>query len=331
MAVSKALRDAPDISQATKAKVKEEAERIHYLPNQAARRLRSRNSMLLGVVVPQIHHPYFSNLVWGIERQACELGYQILLAHSLDSGDVELREVRRLLAHRVDGLLLVPAARWQHRLATLEMLRDAAVPAVLLDRYPAGAHQFAKVSWMVNQDRQGAECATRHLMDLGHRDIICLAGPHGSSASAARLEGYRRTMDEEVGTGCDAKVFLAGHGIEGGSKAMSQALAERARCTGIVAFSDSVAFGAIELLLSQGIRVPDDVSVVGFGDSLMAKHFRVPLTTLRIPVADMGAAAVHALLNLIGGNSVDPREMPVELVIRETTAAPGAGLGWNLE
>jgi DNA-binding LacI/PurR family transcriptional regulator len=319
MAVSKALRDAPDISAATKARVKAEAQRLDYVPNQAARNLRACRSHLLGVVVPQINHPYFSNIVWGIERQAEASGYQILLGHSLDAASHEVAEVRKLLARQVDALLLVPAVRWQDRLATLELASSRDVPVVLLDRFPAGANQFPRVTWIVNNDRLGAEKATQHLLELGHREILFFAGPHGSSSSAARLEGYRRAMADSPAGQEDRRVFLAGHGIEGGEKAMSQVLDEGAPCTALVAFNDSVAFGAIDLLLRQGQRIPHDISVVGFGDSLLARHFRVPLTTMHCAVADMGSAAVQAALELIAHCPVQPRELNTELIIREST------------
>lgn len=321
MAVSKALRDAPDISAATKARVRAEADRLKYVPNQAARNLRSRQSFLLGAVVPQINHPYFSNVVWGIERHADSQGYQVLLSHSLDSADLELDVVRKLLARQVDGLMLVPAVRWQNRLATLELAASANVPVVLLDRYPAGADQFERVSWIVTADGPGMEAVVDHLIQQGHRDILFLAGPHGSSSSAARMEGYRRAMTR---AGCydPARVFLAGHGLEGGRKGMLQALSEGVSFTAVAGFNDSVAFGAIEVLLGQGLSVPGDVSVTGFNDSLLAAYFRVPLTTVRVPIIEMGTAAMVMMSEFIAGNRPQPRELSVELVVRDSTASP---------
>ena len=139
MAVSKALRDAPDISVTTKARVQAEARRRNYVPNRAAQNLRLRRSGLIGIVVPQINHTYYSHLVWGIERQAEAIDLQVLIASSLDRAENEMREVQKMIARQVEALLLVPAVRWQHRLATLEMVRSSGIPTVLLDAYPAGA------------------------------------------------------------------------------------------------------------------------------------------------------------------------------------------------
>ena len=319
MAVSKALRDAPDISVATRARVQEEARKRHYVPNRAAQNLRARRSGLIGVVVPQINHAYHSNLVWGIERQAQALGLQVMLGHSLDQAEDEMREVQKMISRQVEALLLVPAVRWQHRLATLEMLGSSAVPTVLLDAYPAGADRFPQVSWVVCDDQHGGQLATEHLLELGHREILFLAGPNGSSSSAGRFSGYQRALTEAKTEYTDHRVFLAGKDIESGRKAMTQALSEKVGFTAVVAHNDSVALGAMETLLQQGFRLPADVSVVGFGDGLLAENFRVPLSTIRIPQVEMGEAALRLAVDLQKGLAVEPRTLPVEFIKRGST------------
>lgn len=319
MAVSKALRDAPDISVTTKARVQAEARRCNYVPNRAAQNLRLRRSGLLGVVVPQINHTYYSNLVCGVERQAEATGLQILLSHSLDRAENEMREVQKLISRQVEALLLVPAVRWQHRLATLELIRASRVPTVLLDAYPAGAENFSQVSWVVCDDQRGGRLATEHLLELGHREILFLAGPNGSSSSAGRFCGYQKALMAAGVPYSDTRVYLADKDISSGAKAMAQALSEKAPFTAIVAHNDSVAIGAINTLLQQGFRVPEDVSVVGFGDGVLATHFRVPLTTVRIPQVEMGETAVRLAMDLQKGASVEPRHLPVDIMIRAST------------
>ncbi len=320
MAVSKALRDAPDISAATKARVQAEAKRQHYVPNRAAQNLRSRRSGLVGVVVPQIHHTYYSHLVWGIERQAEARGFQVLLAHSLDRAENELNEVRKLLSRQIEALFLIPAIRWQHRLATLDLVRAGGVPTVLLDAYPAGADKFPGVTWVVCDDQRGSFLATEHLLELGHRRILFLAGPNGSSSSAGRFGGYQRALAAAGVSYSDTRVFLSGRDIEAGRHAMSQAISEKVEFTAVVAFNDSVAIGAAETLLKQGVRVPEDVSIAGFGDGLLAENFRVPLTTVRVPQMEMGETALRLALELQKGAPVAPRTLPVEIIVRASTA-----------
>jgi DNA-binding LacI/PurR family transcriptional regulator len=319
MAVSKALRDAPDISAATKARVQAEARRRHYIPNRAAQNLRLRRSGLVGLVVPQINHAYYSHLIWGVERQAEASELQVLIASSLDRAENEMKEVRKMMARQVEALLLVPAVRWQHRLATLDLVRSSGIPVVLLDGYPAGAESFPQVTWVTSDDRGGGQMATQHLLGLGHKEILFLAGPNGSSSSAGRFSGYQRALAEAGVAYSDARVFLADKDIESGRKAMAQALSEKAPFTGIVAYNDSVAIGAAETLLQQGFRIPEDVSLVGFGDGVLASYFRVPLTTVRVPQTEMGETAVRLALDVQKGKKTPPRQLPVEIIVRGST------------
>ena len=319
MAVSKALRDAPDISVTTKARVRAEARRRNYIPNRAAQNLRLRRSGLIGVVVPQINQTYYSHLVWGMERQAESAGLQILLGASLDRAENEMREVQKLISRQVEALLLVPAVRWQHRLATLELVRASAIPTILLDAYPAGAENFPGVSWVVCDDQRGGQLATEHLVELGHRDILFLAGPNGSSSSAGRFSGYQRALAAAGVPYSDTRVFLADKDIDSGRKAMAQAFSEKASFTAVVAYNDSVAIGAAHTLLQQGFRIPEEISIVGFGDGLLAENFRVPLTTVRIPQMEMGEIAVRLAMELQKGAPVQPRQLPVEIIVRAST------------
>jgi DNA-binding LacI/PurR family transcriptional regulator len=321
MAVSKALRDAPDISVATKARVQAEAKRRNYIPNRAAQNLRLRRTGLIGVVVPQINHTYYSHLVWGVERQAEAMNLQVLIASSLDRAESEMREVQKLISRQVEAILLVPAVRWQHRLATLELVRASGIPTVLLDAYPAGAENFPNVSWVVCDDQRGGQLATEHLLELGHREILFLAGPNGSSSSAGRFSGYQRALAAADVPYSDTRVYLADKDIDSGRKAMSQALSEKAPFTAIVAHNDSVAIGAADTLFQQGFRIPDDASIVGFGDGILAAHFRVPLTTVRVPQTEMGEAAVRLALELPKNSTVRPRQLPVEIIVRSSTKA----------
>lgn len=324
MAVSKALRDAPDISVGTKARVQAEARRRNYIPNRAAQNLRLRRSGLIGIVVPRINHTYYSHLVWGVERQAEALDLQVLIASSLDRAENEMREVQKMISRQVEALLLVPAVRWQHRLATLEMIRTSGIPTILLDAYPAGAENFPHVSWVVCDDQRGGQMATEHLLELGHREILFLAGPNGSSSSAGRFSGYQRALAAAGVPYSDTRVYLADKDIDSGRNAMTQALSEKAPFSAIVAHNDSVAIGAADTLFQQGFRIPEDISIVGFGDGLLAAHFRVPLTTVRVPQTEMGEMAVRLALDLQKGKPVQPRQMPVEITVRSSTKKKAA-------
>jgi LacI family transcriptional regulator len=234
-----------------------------------------------------------------------------------------MREVQKLIARQVEALLFVPAVRWQHRLATLEMVRASGIPTVLLDAYPAGAENFPQVSWVVCDDQRGGQLATEHLLELGHREILFLAGPNGSSSSAGRFSGYQRALAAAGVPYSDTRVYLAGRDIDSGRHAMAQALSEKAPFSAIVAHNDGVAIGAADTLFQQGFRLPDDVSIVGFGDGLLAENFRAPLTTVRVPQTEMGETAVRLALDLQKGKSAPPRQLPVEIIVRSSTKKKG--------
>jgi LacI family transcriptional regulator len=241
------------------------------------------------------------------------------LASSLDQAETEMRETQKLIARQVEALLLIPAVRWQHRLATLELARASRTPTVLLDAYPAGAENFPNVTWVVCDDQRGGVMATEHLLELGHREILFFAGPNGSSSSAGRFSGYQKALAAAGVPYSDSRIFLAGRDIEAGSKAMSQALTEKVPFSAIVAHNDSVAIGAATALFQQGFRVPEDVSIVGFGDGVLAENFRVALTTIRIPQIAMGETAVRLAMELRKGAPVQPRQLPVEIIVRAST------------
>jgi LacI family transcriptional regulator len=319
MAVSKALRDAPDISAKTKARVQAEAQRLQYIPNRAAQSLRAKRNALLGVVVPALNTLHYADYVSAIETQAQGNGFQVVLAQSKDQGSQEVQEVKRLIALQVQGVLMAPATRWQSRLASLELLRDARVPVVLLESYPAGAESFKNVSWIISEDQRGTEMVTAHLCSLGHKSIIFLSGPNGSSASAARFTGYKKALSA-AGVEFDNRlIYLAGKDIESGKNAMMQALSEGVQFTAVVGFNDYVALGAMEILRTQGFATPGSVSVAGFGDMPLALYGPVPLTTVRTPAADIGARAVHMLTAMMQGGHAEPRMLPVELIVRQST------------
>jgi DNA-binding LacI/PurR family transcriptional regulator len=165
--------------------------------------------------------------------------------------------------------------------------------------------------------------ATEHLLELGHREILFLAGPNGSSSSAGRFSGYQRALAAAGVPYSDTRVYLAGRDIDSGRHAMAQALSEKAPFSAIVAHNDGVAIGAADTLFQQGFRLPDDVSIVGFGDGLLAENFRAPLTTVRVPQTEMGETAVRLALDLQKGKSAPPRQLPVEIIVRSSTKKKG--------
>ena len=322
MTVSKALRDKPDISTATKARIRRLVEKMGYVPDSAATSLRSRTSRLLGVIIPGVTDPIYARVLTAIEQQAHELGYDLILNQSLGSVEREETALRRLLARRVDGLLLAPVHRLEPHTPAYDELLQRGIPAVVLGHRSAFC---AKLVAVEIDDMGASAAATRHLLELGHRRIAFLAGPLAAPWATERLEGYRRALREAGVPIDDRLIFHAGSTIEEGARSALQLIQEQPGATALQGANDLVAIGAANLLLNQGVRIPQDLSVVGFGNVLVSEYFRVPLTTIRQPKFRLGAVAMETLVKLIRGEPTETKRLPAELIIRASSGPVGPG------
>jgi DNA-binding LacI/PurR family transcriptional regulator len=319
MTVSKVMRDAPDISAATKARVRALAENMGYMPDSVAQGLRNRTTKLFGLVISAMTNPIFARVVMAIEELACEMGYDLIVAHSLNVPEREQTIIRRLLSRRVDGLFIVPVYRLERTAPVYEELLRRGTATVLLGHRAPFCDKFVSVE---TDDVSASHSATKHLLDLGHKRIAFFAGPPAAPSSQERFEGYRRALREANMEVEYPLVFQAGATIEEGEKAALQMLNESPGATAVQAVNDLVAIGAANILLGQGLNIPGDVSIVGFGNILVSEHFRVPLTTLRQPKLRLGVAAMESMLKLLKGQRPDPKRLGAELIIRQSTAAP---------
>jgi LacI family transcriptional regulator, galactose operon repressor len=319
MTVSKALRDAPDVSIATKSRIKMLAQQMGYVPDSSAQGLRTKTSKLFGLVIPSITNPIFARIVHAIEEHAHELGYDVLLTHSLNKPEREEACIRRLLSRRVDGLFISPVYRYEAEARIYQEILARRTPTVLLGPPAAFCKSFVSVEI---EELFASQTATQHLLKLGHKRIAYLTGPATAPWAHDRFEGYRRAL-REAGIEVDDKlVFQSGGTIEDGTKAALQMLNEACDATAIQAVSDLVAIGCAETLLTQGLKIPGDISIVGFGNILTTEYFRVPMTTIRQPKFRLGVAAMDTMLQLIRGQTVQPRRLMAELIERASTAPP---------
>jgi len=318
MTVSKVLRDAPDISRETKAKIKQLARQMGYVPNFAAQSLRTRTSRLLGMVIPSSANPMFSRVILAIEEQAHEMGLELIVAHTLNSEEREEAVIQRLLARRVDGLFISPVYRLRPEAPVYATLLSRGVPTVILGHGAPFCRQFANVE---TDDIQASFAATQHLIQLGHRRIAFFAGPHAAPWAKERFEGYRRALRDADMEVDDNLVFQAGGTIEDGAKTALQFVNESARATAIQAVNDSVAIGCASTFLDQGIRIPEDLSLMGYGNILTSEYFRVPLTTVRQPKFALGVAAMESMKKLLGGERPPNKRLRAELILRRSVAA----------
>ena len=319
MTVSKALRDEPDVSAATRARIKALARQLGYVPDSSAQGLRTKTTKLFGLIIPSITNPVYARIVMAIEERAHELGYDILFAHSLNLPEREELCLRRFLSRRVDGLFISPVYRFEAEARIYQEILASKIPTVLLGPPATFCKSFVSVEI---EEQLASHAATRHLIGLGHKRIAYLTGPPTAPWAHERFEGYRRAL-REAGLEVDDKlVFQSGSTIEDGTNAALQMLNEGCQATAIQAVSDLVAIGCANALLSQGLKIPQDVSVVGFGNVLAAEYFQVPLTTIRQPKHRLGIAAVQTMLSLLRGEKVLSKRLPAELVERKSSAPP---------
>jgi LacI family transcriptional regulator len=321
MTVSKALRGAADISADTKTRIKLLAQQMGYVPDSMAQGLRSHTTKLLGLVLSTVTNPIFARMISAIEEGAHEWGYDLILAHTLNVPEREDACIRRLLSRRVDGLFIAPVYRLAPTAAIYEELAQRQTPTVILGHRAPFCAQFHNVE---TDDLTASYLLTRHLLELGHKRIAFLCGPSVSPWAHERLEGFRRAMREAQIEPDDRLIFTAGTSIEEGEKAAMQMLNESASMTAIQAASDFVAIGAANIYLNQGIKIPEDLSIVGFGNIQVSEHFRVPLTTVRQPKLRLGVAAMDIMQKLRRGERPESRRLPAEVIIRASTAPPKA-------
>ncbi len=312
--VSRALNGKPDVSPETRARVLEVAKRLGYRPNRLARGLRSNKTFTLGVIVTDIANPFFAELVKGVEEAARQNGYSILLEDTGEDSEKEATAIQTMLAERVDGLLITPV---QSDSNTLEDVLKSKIPTVLMGRY----FSDLKLPYVVTNDVRGAALATKHLIDLGHRNIAHVGGPLHISSAQDRLSGYRQALQAHGIPIRKEYVLMGAVTLEDGYEVGKELLKLKPLPTAVFAYSDFVAIGLMQSLLDEGLRIPDDVSLVGYDNITFSAYTRVPLTTVEIPKRDLGREAVQMLVQLLkGGSALKSREkkLPVKLVLRQS-------------
>lgn len=266
----------------------------------------------IGVLLQAAGGSYFEALLQGIEAQLTALGYTMLRVCGDWSAREEAEQVRALVARRVAGVIL-PCAVLDDVL--LQRLAEE-VPIVVTGR---GGHGERLRSLSID-NRAGALLAVRHLVSLGHRRIAHIAGPPDQADARDRFSGYRQAL-EEVGLRFEPNLVVQGGFLKGGGLAAMHALLERTTpFTAVFAANDLSACGARQALLRYGIRVPDDISLIGFDDAVEALSTDPPLSTIRQPVCALGRAAATEIVNLVSGNGATGLALPpLELVVRGST------------
>jgi len=289
--VSRALRDHPDISRETKRRVTEAAEKYHYQPNQLAQSLQKKRSNTIGVIVPEIRHHFFSTVISGIEEIAYDHGFTIMVCQSNETLSREILNTQALVANQVAGLLIAISSETTN-VDHLSGALKQGVPLVQFDRVV----EELPTSKVVVDDYKAAYEAVTHLAKAGYRRIGHLGGQEGIALNRHRYDGYRDALRDN-GLEYEEKFYMhGGYREEDGRKGAERYLALDELPEAILAINDPVAVGIFSKFKEVGVRIPDDVALVGFSDTPAAALIEPALTTVYQPAFEMGQTAAALLL-----------------------------------
>ena len=310
--VSRILNGTARVSESKKAAVMEAIRQLNYRPNALARSLAQGRTHSVGVLTQDIASPFYGEALRGVEDALAGTGMVPLFASGQWNLQDEVERIEHLLSRRVDGIIILTG-----KLSDEQILAYAgSVPIVVCGRHLEGSNL---VSMRVD-NVLGARLAVRHLIECGHSRIAHICGPAEHVDARDRLRGYQEEMSESGLELFPELIVEADFHEAGGVLAINQLLASRCSFSAVFAANDQTAFGVQLALSRQGIRVPDDLSVLGFDDLLASSYMIPPLTTVRQPVYEMGCAAAKSLLGMIEGRPIAPVELPPpELIVRASS------------
>jgi LacI family transcriptional regulator len=300
-------------------RVLKEAARHGYRPNKLAAAMRTGQSKLVGVMLPDITNPVFPPIVLGIEDELRKHGYLVLMSNAGEDKEQQRFVVDQLLARQVDALILATATRDD---PVITRCLEAGVAVVTVNRSEDGA----RVSSVVNDEAQGMRQSVDHLVALGHRRIVHLVGPQHLSTGHLRREGFLQALAAHGLAEAPCLVDCPSYTREAGRAACDEALARYPDATAILAGNDLLALGCYDSLRARGLRCPDDVSIIGHNDMPFVDAVHPALTTVRIGHHDMGVQAAQLILRSLGDGTAGVLEVRLkpELVVRASTGpCPG--------
>jgi LacI family transcriptional regulator len=292
--VSRVLNRSAKISSGTRDRVLDAVRELGYEPNIIARSLTKRRTFTIGVVLEDIMNPFFAEVAKGVESALKNTNYSMILASSNCGDENELELTRKLLRYRVDGVLITPL---EPDSGAITLLRERGVPFFIMN----ASSREKDVSWIESDNREGGYLAAKYLIGLGHRRLLCLRSMK-LMGTRERFNGFMRAVRESGLSGDDHLIRGDVNATKDSHALMSDIIAEigaKNLPTGLVAVNDAVAIGAMECLLENDVRIPEDVSIIGYDDINFAGLVRVPLTTIHQPKFKMGELAARLLIDRI--------------------------------
>ncbi len=317
--VSRVLNDRPDVSEETRQRIRDIIRQMGYQPFAIARGLASRRTYTLGLVTVDFADPWFAQVVTGAEEEAREHGYYFMLGSSARDPEEEPKFLRLLTQRHVEGILFVRAGSAAEA-KQLVGLKEMGVPVVTTGQHPHSSELTA-----VDVDNVGGgRKATEYLLGLGHLRIAMLTGPSSWNSARDRAEGYRQALEANR-IPLDPQLVLEASWLHrDGYLGMKALLQKKVPFTAVFAHNDRLARGAISALHGAGLRVPEDISVIGYDDTPEAEFSDPPLTTIRQPMRAIGQAATRLLIQMIEGRETSSAQVlfDTELIVRSSCTHP---------
>lgn len=314
--VSRALRDSEEVSPETRARIREIAATMGYRPNPVARALQGRRTQTLGVVVTRLSDPFHTEVVQGIEMVAQAHGYGLLLSLSHEDPKKERAIVELLAAKQVDGIIVAASRLGSRYLPLLEALQ---IPIVLINSHQTGPYVYS----VATDNAHGGRLAAAYLIGLGHRAIAYIGSRRGGDSNRERFRGFRQAL-REAGLPLRPEWVVAGDGrVAGGEAAMRRLLEQRPRPTAVFCYNDLTAIGALKAALRAGLRIPEELSIIGFDGLEEGTYVSPMLTTVAQPRRQLGRLAAEMMLEILNGQP-SPKHIRLQgtLIERESCGPP---------
>ena len=320
--VSAVLNDAGSVRDSTRERIQSAIELLNYRPTQRPGSATARKSRSIGLLIKEIDNPYYAEVALGARAHAAEKGYTLLVASSEGEYDAERRAVELLQAKDVDGLIVTPVLDGDADLSHLFELKRRNFPFVLLEEIRGVPASLVDVD-----NTEASRAAVAHLIAHGHTRIAHFAGPRYSTHSQQRIDGVHQACSGSRLIFTERDIVTTGAHLKDGYRAGLEFFRSRdadSRPTAVTCYNDLVAIGVCRALAELGLRVPDDVSVVGFDDVPLLEYLSVPLTSVRLPKFSMGEIASQMLVRQIESKALVPPQkvyLESELVVRQSTRA----------
>lgn len=302
------------VRESTRNRILSAVEELNYQPNQSARNLKMNKTKMLGMVIPDFSNPVYASIIHGAEDQAAAQGYNLLL-YSMKQRGLDKNYFSHLLENRIDGLLIANSASDDTEVQNLQQTNK---PFVLVNRFINGIEQY-----VILDDKYGSSLATKHLADLGHTNIAHITGPLYTATGLKRFQGFRESLKEENISFNSNYIQESEYSITSGYDSMEKLLDLPEPPTAVFAASVLISIGAMKAIHDRKLKIPDDISIVGFHDFEFSSALSPALTTVKMPLYKMGQEAVKKLILVVQGDKKDGmRGLKIDggsLIVREST------------